>query len=113
MMIESEKLAELLNGPFGCRMRGDVRVQNPARTDFHCDKDVHDSERCGYGNKEITRNNCARVVSDKSAPALIPRSISWPISIEILANRSWRNPDSEFEQKFIGNLPFAPSRILT
>src|SRR5262249_24386691 len=69
-MIKCEKLTELLNRPFSCGVFRSIPMYNLPRPNFHRDKDVHDAERCRYGNKKVASNDSRRVVSDKSRPAL-------------------------------------------
>ena len=52
-MIKRQKLAELLNRPFGSGMAGHVHIENASRTDFHSDEDIQDAERCSYRHEKI------------------------------------------------------------
>ena len=71
-MVEGQALAELLEGSLGNRMRGDVRVQNPPRTDLHGDEDVQRTQRRGHRNHEVTSDDALGVVSHEGGPLLIP-----------------------------------------
>ena len=111
-MIERQELPKLLDGPLCSRMVGDIVVQDPARTNLHCNKDVHNSKGCGYGDKEVTGDNYLRMVSDERAPALIPRSASRPISFEVFANRARRDANTQLQQELVCNLLLAPDGVL-
>lgn len=96
-MLERENLPKLLYSPFGCRMVGDIEMQDSPRTNLHSHEYVDDLESGSDGHEEIAGNYRARVVSYKSAPALIPRSTSRAVSSEIFADRSRRDTNPEFQ----------------
>lgn len=89
-MIERQELAELLQSPFGCRMLGNIAMDDPARTDLHRDKNVENVERRCHGNEEITGYDGLGVVTDESGPAL-PAGRPRTIGAEILADRTGRD----------------------
>jgi hypothetical protein len=78
-MIECEKLAELLNGPFGCRMFRDIEMQDSPRTNLHCNEYLDDPERGSDGYEEIASNHHLSVIPDEGRPALAAAPAAWPI----------------------------------
>ena len=111
-MIENEKLPELLDGPFGCSVGSDIEVQYPARADLHSHEYANDLESGSNGNEEVAGNDGLGVIPNESRPALVDASAARPVRFEIFANRSRRNSDAKFKQKFVGNPFLAPGRIL-
>jgi hypothetical protein len=68
-MVKGEKLAELLEGPVGGRMRRDVGVQNPARLNFHRDEYIQNPESRSDRYEEITGNQTFCVVAYECGPS--------------------------------------------
>ena len=98
-VIIRQALAELLEGPFGCGVGGDVGVENPPRPDLHGDENVQHAHRSSDGNQEVARDDAPGVVSDKGRPALIRRAVApRPQRIQILADSARRNADAQFQR---------------
>jgi hypothetical protein len=61
-VIEGQKLAELLGGPFRGRMFSHVAMQNSARADLHRHEDIENPEIRGYRNEEIAGDDGLGVI---------------------------------------------------
>ena len=61
---------ELLHGPVGCRMLGDIPMQNPAGADVHHQEHLHEPEGGGDHHEEIARQGLAGVIPHKRSPRL-------------------------------------------
>ena len=69
-MVEGEKLAELLDGPFSSGMQGYVVMQNAPRTNLHRDENIDNSESGRDRNKDVAIDNGLRVIPNEGRPAL-------------------------------------------
>ena len=66
-----ENLAELLDGPFGCRMGGHVEVQNSPRTDLHRHEQIKDLELRGDRRAEIASHDVLGLSSGYAGALLL------------------------------------------
>lgn len=111
-MIERQKLAELLNRPFGSGVAGHVRVENAARTDFHGDKDIQDAERCCYRHEKIAGDGHLRMVTNEGCPTLAGVPVRLAV-LQILADGSRRNSNAQLQRQLVGNPFLAPGWVFT
>jgi hypothetical protein len=102
MPIMKEKLAiavarkrfpKLLQRPVSCRMRGDVEVNQTPGPDLESDEYIEDTETYRDCDKEIAGDNLMRMITQKSCPALVLRSMRSRRPPHVLANRSWGDPN--------------------
>lgn len=70
LVIAWNRLAQLLNRPFGSRVQRDIAMQNAARTDLHHHKNLHDAEAGADCGREVARHQRSGVVPNKGAPGL-------------------------------------------
>jgi hypothetical protein len=56
-VVKGQELAKLLGSPLRRRMRGDITVQDPPRTDLHGGKYIQNPKVCGDGNEEIAHGD--------------------------------------------------------
>ena len=111
LVIEREKFAELLDGPFRCRVIGDVGVEDPSGADFHRHKDVQHAEVGGDRGHEIAGHDGLRVVAHEDGPALIAGT-AVRLAAEVLSHCSRRHSDAELEAEFVGDPFLPPGRIV-
>src|SRR5712692_976762 len=98
-LLTRDDFAKLLERP-GCRrVSGDIEVFNLARSYFHEDEDIKDSEASGHDDEEIAGQYCLGVVSHKRHPTL--RRNSFPRSRvygHVASDRPSRYANPEFEK---------------
>lgn len=111
-VVEGQKLAELLNRPLGVRMFGHVDVDDPARTNFHRQEDIRQSDAGGDRNKEIASNDCFGAVANEGRPAPVCGFPATRTGVQILAHRTRRDQDAEFETEFVRDALLAPGRVV-
>jgi len=87
--MTEQKLPELLGGPLGGRVLSDVAVQDPARSNFHCDEDVQHAKARRNRNEEVTGDNGVGMIPNENGPALAGAS-PWLATLQILADGSRR-----------------------
>lgn len=111
-MAAGERFAELLEGPLGGGMRGDVGVQQAALSYLHGDEHVKHAETGGHHGEEIAGDDGLGVVADKGVPALRGRS-AWAAQVaQVAAHGSWRDLDAQLQGQFIGDAMFAPGGVV-
>ena len=110
-MIERQRFAELLDGPFGGGVGRDAGVQNPARTDFHGDEDVEHFEVERDRLEEVASYDGLGMGLDERGPSLATITTTRSVIAEVLADRSRRNANAELQLEFIGDALFTPSWI--
>jgi hypothetical protein len=62
-----------------------------------------------------TNDEVPRVIANECTPALRQHAVAWrstEVRGHVLADRTRRNPQAEFEPQFIGNAPLAPREIV-
>jgi hypothetical protein len=96
-MVNGEELAELLDGPVGGWMSGDVGVQNAAGVDLHGDEYVQYPESRGDRHEEIAGDHSFRVVAHECGPSLIAVCAAGPGGVEIFRNGAGCDMDAELE----------------
>lgn len=112
LLLPREGVAELLNGPLGARMAGQVAVQDSARADFHDDEHVQYIKAGGDHIEEVAGDNVFGVVADEGAPThraglAIPRTDG----LKIFANRPGRDLDAGLQKQLVGDALFAPGWV--
>src|ERR1700733_2386544 len=87
-------------------------MDQPAAAVLDHDKHVQESERCGDGDEEITRNDPLGVQAQKGRPAHIASRATCRSFWQILVHRSRRYSNVELQQQFVGDALLAPRWIL-
>src|SRR5215472_17416627 len=112
-MITRHRFPELLQRPFRRGMASDIVVENPPRTDLHDDEDVEGTECGGDHHEEVAGHHDLGMVADKGQPALFGgRRVPWTVSMQVLADGAWGDPNSELQLQLIGDAFLTPGRIL-
>src|SRR5215471_12785881 len=111
-VIKGQKLAELLDGPFGRRVLGDVVVQNPRCGHLHDDQDVQHTEGRGDHHAIVTRDDSLRVVPHKGGPAWAMALTTRAVRIRILRHCARRYLGAKLQPEFIRDSLLAPGWIL-
>ena len=109
-MIEHQKLPELLGGPLGGRVLSDVAVQDPARSNFHCDEDVQHAKARRDRNEEVTGDNGVRMIPNEGGPALAGASTRLA-TLQILTDGSRRDSNAQLQRELIRDSLFTPRWI--
>jgi hypothetical protein len=112
IVITRKCIPQLLQRPLSRRMFGHVEVENPPRSDLHCDKYIKETEPCRDRNEEMASDNRVRMIADEGGPPLIAGSAWARRLLDVLAHGSRRKPNLEVQQKFIGDTLFTPGGIL-
>src|SRR5262245_20988515 len=114
-VICRNRFAKLLEGPLRRGMRRDTDVQQSAAAVFDNDKNVEETKgRCDH-DAEVARHNRLRMIAYKGPPALGLHTVAWPpvrALWHVLAHSTWRDPQTELQQEFIGNTLLAPCGVL-
>src|SRR5260221_8561113 len=87
-------------------------MHEPARRMFDHYKDVELAKGRGDDEEEVARNDRTGVIAQERRSTLIAtRQTRWAPG-HVLSDSPWRNPQSKFQEQFIGNALFAPEQIL-
>src|SRR5262247_1966495 len=104
-MISRDCFSELLHGPRRRGMPCDIDMQEPSARMLKHHKDIKNAEcRCDC-HTEVTRYNACSMIADKCGPALRLTAFAWAADVatgHVFAYGSWRDPQAEFEQEFVG-----------
>src|SRR6202795_1505954 len=93
-------------------MRGEVAVNQTSTAMLDDHEHVQLSKRCSDGEEKITRNDPLGVQAQKGRPAQVTSRSAPRTPRQILPHGSWRNLNSQFQKKLIGNAFLTPRRIL-
>jgi len=88
-VLEGEDFAELLGGPFGGGVVGNVGVEDLAGADFHGYEDVEDFEVYCDAGYEITGDDHFGVVGYEGGPALVSAAFAWSARLHVFADGCW------------------------
>src|ERR1700730_11081298 len=92
-VITWERFPQLLQGPLGAGVIGDIDVQNPAPVQFHEHEYIKDTESGCDHDEEVTGHDRLGVIAYEGQPALARIGISaWTLG-QILADRARRDSD--------------------
>jgi hypothetical protein len=93
-------------------MGGDVAMDQTSATVLDHHEHVEQSERGRHDQEEIAGNDALGMqAQERRPPQVAPRSV-WRATGQILPHGSWRNLNSQLQQKLIGNAFLAPRRVL-
>lgn len=107
-MVEREKFAELLGGPFGGMVVRDIEVQNSPGAGLHRHKQVQNPKGRRDRSEKIASHNGLCVILHKCAPPLAGGSAR-PIPVQVLPYGSRRDSDAQLNFQFICDALLAPS----
>src|SRR5215217_6037394 len=111
-MTASERLAELLRGPFRRRVGGHIVMQDSAGAQIHDDKYVQRSENRGDDNEEVARRDRLGMVADESQPPLLRIGrANRSTDAQVLSYTARRYPNAELQFQFVGDSLLTPGRI--
>lgn len=110
--LAGNAFSKLLECPFRCWMSGDVRVNNPARSNLHDNERINQLEFRRHDNEEVAGNHGVGMIAHERHPTL-GRIDGAPWFLRhITPYRPWRNLNSDLQKEFIGNTFLAPCRIV-
>ena len=107
-LIKGEGLPELLRGPLGRRMGGDVEMHDPPSVVSQNQEHVQDLKPDRRHGEEVDRHHVLDVILQECAPVLRRRL---PTAYDVLGDAGLADIDAEFEQ-FAVDAGRAPERIL-
>ena len=82
---------------YGRGMLGHIHVENAPRTHLYGDEDIQDMERSGHRNEKVAGHDGLRMVANEGCPTLAGAS-AWIAALQILADGSRRNSDSQLQR---------------
>jgi hypothetical protein len=96
-------------------MSRDIDMKEPSARMLNHHKDIEDAECRRDCRAEVTRDNALSMIADKCGPALRLIAFAWAadaVTGHVFAHGSWRDPQAEFEQEFVGDAFLPPGGIL-
>jgi hypothetical protein len=110
-VISGDGFSGLRHGP----RRRDIDMQEPSARMLNHHKDIEEAEGRRDCHAEVTRYNTLSMIADKCGPALRVTAFAWAadaVTGHVCAHSSWRDPQTEFAQEFVGDAFLPPGGIL-
>lgn len=108
------RLANLLQRPLHCRMRGHVALQDPSRCDLQNQKHIDELKLGRDNHHEVAGDNGRGVVPDECRPVLRgyypPPAVFVPFPRPVLADRPRRNQNAQLQVK-LGRHPASDPKL--
>jgi len=104
----SDHCSELLQRPGRTRVCRHVQVRQAARAVLDDDEHVQHPKRRRDGDEEVAREDGRGLIPQERRPAQVARRSLR----QVLAHGSWRDPNPQLAQQFVGDPLFAPQHVL-